>query len=58
MAHLVRGLCGRVLHNMMEDLRTEVARRKQLEEEAQGASSSSRSSGEGGHMRTHACVGL
>jgi hypothetical protein len=30
-AHLVRGLCGRVLNNMMEDLRAEVARRQQLE---------------------------
>jgi hypothetical protein len=30
-AHLVRGLCGRVLNNMMEDLRAEVARRHQLE---------------------------
>lgn len=29
-AHLVRGLCGRVLHNMMEDLRAEVTRREQL----------------------------
>lgn len=36
-AHLVRGLCGRVLNNMMGDLRAEVARRQQLEAAAQAA---------------------
>jgi hypothetical protein len=34
--HLVRGLCARVLQNMMADLRKEVHRRSQLEA-AQGA---------------------
>lgn len=29
-AHLVRGLCARVLQNMMEDLRKEVHRRQEL----------------------------
>jgi hypothetical protein len=32
LAHLVRGLCGRVLTNMMEDLRREVARRQGLQD--------------------------
>eukprot|EP00775_Hariotina_reticulata_P013383 gene13383-13510_t len=31
-AHLVRGLCARVLQNMMADLRIEVQRRQELEE--------------------------
>jgi hypothetical protein len=34
--HVVRGLCARVLQNMMADLRKEVHRRQQLLEAAEG----------------------
>lgn len=45
-AHLVRGLCGRVLQNMMADLRKEVQRRQ----EVAGGSFGSASTTVPGHM--------
>lgn len=48
--HLVRGLCARVLQNMMADLRLEVQRRRQLEaaEEDAAAVAAKHGKGKGG----------
>ncbi|WIA37363.1 hypothetical protein OEZ86_014291 [Tetradesmus obliquus] len=45
--HLVRGLCARVLQNMMADLRLEVQRRRQLEA-AEDAAAAKSAKGKGG----------
>uniref|UniRef100_A0A383VA10 Coenzyme Q-binding protein COQ10 START domain-containing protein n=1 Tax=Tetradesmus obliquus TaxID=3088 RepID=A0A383VA10_TETOB len=45
--HLVRGLCARVLQNMMADLRLEVQRRRQLEAAEDEAAAAAAKSGKG-----------